>query len=103
MNRLKAKHGYFASYHDLREIKGLPTGDKNFSFTNKMWNNLEAFTVSVNKGRVVIGLRTSNDRDEVLQIHHAQSEILDLNKEETQLVRKLSRNRIEDAFKNNGL
>lgn len=103
VDRLKAKHGYFASYRDLREIKGLPTSNKNFSFTNKMWNSLEAFTISNSGGKIVIGLRTSNDRDEILEIHHSQSEILNLSEAETKLVRQLSRQRILNAFKRNGL
>lgn len=103
VKRLKDKSGYFASYRDLREVKGRPTKFKNFSFTNKMWNSLETAALSHNNGVVVIGFKASSDREDVVNIHHEQEGLLRFSDDEIKLVRSLSKKRIMDAFKRNGL
>lgn len=98
IQKLKEQKGYFASYRDLREVKGRPINYKNFSFTNKMWTSLDAFAESESDGVVVIGFTTTNDRVDILNIHHEQSEILKLSKEERTLLQTLSRERINRKF-----
>lgn len=103
IERLRASKGYFASYRDLREVKGRPVAYKNFSFTNKMWTGLDAYAESESNGVVTIGFTTAKDREDVLNIHHEQSEILKLSKEERTLLLTLARERLIRKFNQAGL
>lgn len=102
LDKLKER-GYFASYLDLREVKGLPTNIKNFTFTGKMWKGLIPVVVDSGKGIVLIDFETSSDRQDILEIHDEQSDVLELSKAELNLILKLANDRIQRIFRKNKL
>lgn len=103
IDRLEKSVGWFASYEDLRRVKGYVIAFKNFSFTNKMWNTLKAVVKKVKQGVVEWGYVVASDRVEVVNIHDAQHEILSSSVSEIAIREEAARRRLLRVFKKHGI
>ncbi len=92
-------------YKEFRQLHGRQTDHVDFSFTGKMWNNINLIssTNEHQQGVVIIGARTDEEKKKLEGNTKRKGDILDLsNKELTYLSEKYKVNTLE-IIRNNGL
>lgn len=90
---------YSNDYQKVRKEKNLLGENVNFSFTNKMWNSTTARVVSVTDAEIVV-LISPDAQNAFKMLHNTErfGTILELNKKEQDLHRKIYERKVRDVI-----
>lgn len=92
-------------YKQYRELHGRQTGHVDFSFTNRMWSDINIISNTNNhqSGEVTIGARLEEEKKKLAGNTKRKGDILDLNTKEIDDLKLTYNLNALQVFKNNGL
>lgn len=92
-------------YKQFRELHGRQTGHVDFTFTGRMWSNVQLRRDKSNLfgGEAVIGAETQEDRAKLESLEKKRGKVLALTKEEVHQIGEVYDKGILQIFRNNGL
>jgi len=92
-------------YKQYREIHGRQTSFVDFSFTNKMWNDINVISSASDhsQGMAIIGAKEDKEKKKLAGNTARKGEILDLSPKEIEYLTNMFNLSVLNVFKENGL
>ena len=96
---------YTKEYKEFKRKAGKYKGFVDFSFTTRMWSNIKLISrqAELNMGEAVIKATTTQDQEKLNKNTARKGVILDVSKEERDLLQELYDKELADLFHNRGL
>lgn len=98
----KTYKALLASYADWRDVNNLPSNNKTYSFTGRMWQNVSTSVLLISPERLVVGIdaRSTEEAEKLESILEKEPTILDLSESENDLIDDMNIDRINTILLN---